>query len=498
MNFEIGSFRTRAIILAVLIALAPLAFVYLGPLYENIIQQRMQSNLWQGAETAIDAVTEAGGGSLPEARLDELAEAHEVWIRIADHTGDVRYASNHALSGELYKSWVRRLLGEKPPEVNLRDYDAGQAPLDERREFQRARDRGRASRCELVQEGRLLTCLEVRRIPPSEGRGPMFVYLQNASIRGVRELAGAHYPMFQLSVQLLVVALIFALAVGWWSVRPVMRLREEVVDRAEPPVSTEQVDVEAGGEVKRLSEAFNRLLEALEERRQATKSYMADIAHEVKNPVAAIQTAADRLDADDLEPERVERIQRVLEDSSERLDRLVSRFLELARAEAGLPDEERERFDLGELVERLVERFRRDDRFAGVDFELEATSVEVDAVPAHLETAVRNLLENGASFAKSRVDIEVVDEGERVVLSVADDGPGIEEVLFAAAGERGDRAGAGDAAGGDRGARGGDRGGERGGGGDLVSCRDQKNSVGIAAEARQNIPAFFSSPRFHT
>jgi len=425
MTFEIGSFRTRAIILAVLIALAPLAFVYLGPLYENIVQQRMQSSLWQGAEAAIEAVASQEGESLPEERLAEIAREHEVWVRATDHEGRVTYRSNHALTGEIYKSWVRRLIGEPPPEVNLRDYDDGRPPLAERPEFRRARNRGRASQCELVQEGRLLTCLEVRRMPPEGQRGPMYVYLQTASVRGVRELAGAHYPMFQLVIQLLGVAIVFALVVGWWSVRPVQLLREQVVDRADPPVSTEQVDVRAGGEVKRLAGAFNRLLEALQERREATKSYMADIAHEVKNPVSAIRTAAGRLESDDLDPERVERIRRVLEDSSERLDRLVSRFLELARAEAGLPDEDREVFDVGGLVERLVERYRRDERFEGIELVDEGASLEIEAAPGHLETAVRNLVENAASFADSRVEVSLEALDGEVVLSVADDGPGI-------------------------------------------------------------------------
>ncbi|MFB6352277.1 MAG: sensor histidine kinase [Bradymonadaceae bacterium] len=427
MNLEIGSFRTRAVILAVLIALAPLAFVYLGPLYENIVQQRMQNSLWEGAEAAIDAVASQDGGTLPEERLEEIAREHEVWVRVTDHRGQVEYASNHALSGEVYKSWVRQLLGERPPEVNLRDYDAGRPALTERPEFERARRRGRATQCELVQEGRLLICLEVRRIPPKGDRGPMFVYLQTASVRGVRELAGATYPMFQLVVQLLAVALVFALLVGWWSVRPVQRLREQVVDRADPPVSTEQVDVCAGGEVKRLEAAFNRLLEALQERREATKSYMADIAHEVKNPVAAIQTAAGRLDTDDLDADRVDRIRRVLEDSSERLDRLVSRFLELARAEAGLPEESREIFEVGDLVERLVDRLRRDERFADIEFAFEGQSLAIEAAPGHLEAAVGNLLENGASFAESRVEVRLETVDGDVVLSVADDGPGIDE-----------------------------------------------------------------------
>lgn len=425
-SIEIGSFRTRAVILAILIALAPLAYVYLGPLYENIVQRRLQSSLQEAAGKTVDTVVEQAASldDLPTHAFDRIAREYEVWVRIADHDGRILHTGNGALDDGAYGS-VRRSLSEDSSTLRLRDYDEKRPPLAERPEFERASREGRASRCELAQDGALLTCLEIRRVPPDGERGPMFVLVQNASVRGVRELAAARYPMFQLVVQLLGIGIVIALLVGWWSVRPVQLLREQVVDRASPPVSTDPVDVEAGGEVDRLADAFNELLEALQERRQATKAYMADIAHEVKNPVAAIGTAAERLDTDDPDPERIERIRRVLEDSSERLNRLVSRFLELARAEAGLPDEQRTRFDVGDLVERLVEQFRSDERYTDLEIDWQGTSADIEAVPGHLETAVRNLLENGASFAEQCLAVELRTEPDRVVLSVTDDGPGI-------------------------------------------------------------------------
>jgi two-component system sensor histidine kinase ChvG len=425
-SIEIGSFRTRAVILAIVIALAPLGYVYLGPLYENIVQRRLQSSLREATGKTVDTIVEhaSSDDDLPTRAFDRIAGEYEVWVRVTDHEGNILHAGNRALDDGTYGS-MRRSISEDPSRLRLRDYDDKRPPLAERPEFQRASRKGQASRCELAQDGALLTCLEIRRVPPDGERGPMFVHLQNASVRGVRELAAARYPMFQLVVQLLGIGIVIALVVGWWSVRPVQLLREQVVDRASPPVSTNPVDVEAGGEVDRLADAFNDLLEALQERRQATKAYMADIAHEVKNPVAAIGTAAERLDADDPDPERIERIRRVLEDSSERLNRLVSRFLELARAEAGLPDEQRTTFDLGDLVDRLVEQFRNDERYTDLDIEWQGTSADIEAVPGHLETAVRNLLENGASFAEQRLVVELRTEPDRVILSVTDDGPGI-------------------------------------------------------------------------
>ena len=427
-DFQIGSFRTRAVILAVIIALAPLAFVYLGPLYDRVLMQRMQGSLWESAEQVVTYLAESDSG-LDEAtqkKLEELADDNQLWIRVTDRHGEVTYEVNNALEGQRYKSMIESMLGDAPEGSHLQQYEMQRPRLTERREFRRAKERGRATRCEFAQEGRLLTCLEVRRIPPQANAPPRYAFLQSASLRAVRELAGAQYPLFTLVIQVLGAGIVIALAVGWWTVLPVKNLREQVVGRANPPVSTDPVDVEAGGEVAELQEAFNGLLEALEERRQATKSYMADIAHEVKNPVAAIKTAAERLDTDQLDEDRVDRIARVLQDSSDRLDQLVTRFLDLARAEAGLSEEAREPVALDELVANLVEKFRADERFRDVDFTCDTRSATVQASPAHLETAVRNLLENGASFAETAVDVTLETRDGEAILTVHDDGPGID------------------------------------------------------------------------
>jgi len=414
------------VILAVAIALAPLLFVYLGPIYGWFVRRGMQDGVRSAAERAARVLDASKGrlGPAESERLTAIADDADVWVRVFDAEGREQFAARHALGGQTYKRWLERVASDAPEPSHLEAYESQRQPILERREVARARLQEEASRCELVQEGRLHTCVHVRRVTFDSGP-PAYVYVQDASIRGVRELAGDRYPLLKLVLQVLGASLIVAVIVGWWTVRPVRRLHAQVLDRAEPPVSTERVEVGASGEVGDLAKAFNDLLEALEERREATRAYMGDIAHEVKNPVAAIKSAAERLESGDLDRERTDRIARVLSESSERLDQLVTRFLELARAEAGLPDERRGSIQLDELVERLVESYRDDERYAEIAFELEGEPVEIEASPTHLETAVRNLLENGASFAESTVSAELRAE-EGAVLEVRDDGPGID------------------------------------------------------------------------
>jgi signal transduction histidine kinase len=112
------------------------------------------------------------------------------------------------------------------------------------------------------------------------------------------------------------------------------------------------------------------------------------------------------------DPERAARIARVLRDSSTKLDRVVTQFLEIARAEAGLPNEERGIEDVARLVGAQVESLRDDDRHPDVTLAFTGGppgDARVHGVGDRLETLFLELLENARSFAGAggRVDVRV-------------------------------------------------------------------------------------------
>ena len=112
-------------------------------------------------------------------------------------------------------------------------------------------------------------------------------------------------------------------------------------------------------------------------------------------------------------------------------------FLELARAEAGLPGASRHPMDLVELTRGLVDAFDADERYAAVTFALDVQAglsrAIVAGVPRHLETALRNLFDNAASFAPAghdgpaRVAVRLAVAGDIVHLGITDTGSGIPE-----------------------------------------------------------------------
>ncbi len=257
------------------------------------------------------------------------------------------------------------------------------------------------------------------------------IYVQESSRRAVRALYDLRYQLLRLSL----IMLPFALGFSWWMgrrmVRPIEWLRERVLEKARSANPRADLDSPPGDEVAELADAFNGLLESLDERRRANEAFVADLVHEFKNPVAAIRTCADTLDAGAVDDKRAARLARILAASSTRLDALVSQFLELARAEAGMPNEMRSSVDLAALARGVA--LAIEQAHPNVKFVVDAdSSARLVGVESRLDSLVRNLVDNAASFAGDGGQVTVrvnrdPSDPHAVLLDVSDTGPGIAE-----------------------------------------------------------------------
>jgi two-component system sensor histidine kinase ChvG len=249
------------------------------------------------------------------------------------------------------------------------------------------------------------------------------VYVQGTSRRALEALYESRRQLLKLTAFVLALGLVLAWWMGRRMVRPVEDLRGEVLRRARAAVPRAELPVEREDEVGELTLAFNALLAALAERSRANEAFVADLAHEFKNPVAAIRACAERLGEEGpLDDTRAKRLADVLQKSSRRLDTLVTQFLELARAEAGLPNEQRETFDVAALARGIAEASHAKVRVDAPD-----RSFEVRGVPHRLEAAIRNLIDNATHFAgeDGEVVVGIAEAEGKVQIAVDDAGPGI-------------------------------------------------------------------------
>jgi two-component system sensor histidine kinase MprB len=181
-------------------------------------------------------------------------------------------------------------------------------------------------------------------------------------------------------------------------------------------------------EIGRLATSFNAMLDALERSMNALdasvhaqRQLVADASHELRTPVTSLRTNIEILQQQGahMEPEDQARLLGDVVEQIEELTGLINDLIELARGEEPDTDAEELRLDL--LVQETVERARRRAAPTLLSVELEPTIVS--GVPARMERAVSNLIDNALKYSPPGEPVEISLHGEE--LSVRDHGPGI-------------------------------------------------------------------------
>jgi two-component system sensor histidine kinase ChvG len=408
------------VVLAVVVA--PVLVVWVASFFDRSEGDRMRGDVETGARRTAELLAAASPGSALDDAVDAIVHEHELRIRVVDTEGRVVVDRDHGPALSL-RNRIGDLFFGPDGAPTLREWDDALPPVGERAAVQRALAGSGSTGCEPELGGRLLVC------ESAIGVGTGAVLAQKGSPRAIRAFYDARYPMLKLTLYVLVVGLGLAAWLGRRIVRPIETLREEVLVRTATPGTLGPIPARPGDEIGDLAEAFNALLRAVDERGRANEAFAEDLVHELKSPVAALRAAAEAMSAGSIDEARAKRLARVIDSSSQRLDALVTRFLELARAEAGLSGEERTIFDVAPLVRGLVEAMRDDERHAKVRFEALAAPAEIEGVMPRIEAAIRNVLDNAASFASDGGWVRAIVklDGNTCVIEVSDSGPGIPE-----------------------------------------------------------------------
>jgi two-component system sensor histidine kinase ChvG len=161
----------------------------------------------------------------------------------------------------------------------------------------------------------------------------------------------------------------------------------------------------------------------------AVETFAADVAHEIKNPLASLRSALESLDKVEEADLRRQLTDIALHDVR-RIDRLVTEIAEASRIDAELSRTTFEPVDMMAMAQGLAGE--RERRGANGQARLAITLLSeerpvVPGDPARLERVFQNLLDNAVSFSPAGGLVEVVmaqEEGS-VVIEVSDEGPGI-------------------------------------------------------------------------
>jgi two-component system sensor histidine kinase ChvG len=183
-------------------------------------------------------------------------------------------------------------------------------------------------------------------------------------------------------------------------------------------------------EIGRLSRALRGMVKALYNRIDSNEQFAADVAHEIKNPLASLQSAVGTLRMVHREDQR-EKLMEVIEHDVRRLDRLVSDISNASRLDAELVKEDEEDFDLLTMLGNLNQYLGEDARSKGIDYitELPNEPILIRGLEARLAQVFVNLITNAISFCEEGDAIRVWARrrDNRVLVVVEDTGPGIPE-----------------------------------------------------------------------
>jgi two-component system sensor histidine kinase ChvG len=183
-------------------------------------------------------------------------------------------------------------------------------------------------------------------------------------------------------------------------------------------------------EIGRLSGALRGMVSALYDRIDANEQFAADVAHEIKNPLASLRSAVGTLRVAKRDDQRAKLLD-VIEHDVRRLDRLVSDISNASRLDSELVKEEEEPFNLLKMLGNLADYLGKEARGRGVDFitDLPPEPIIIHGLEARLAQVFVNLITNALSFCEEgdAVRIWARRRENRVLVVVEDTGPGIPE-----------------------------------------------------------------------
>ncbi|TNE89368.1 MAG: GAF domain-containing sensor histidine kinase [Deltaproteobacteria bacterium] len=163
---------------------------------------------------------------------------------------------------------------------------------------------------------------------------------------------------------------------------------------------------------------------------EAREAFVATISHELHTPLTAILGMADLLRATSLQDEQVELVDGLASAGAHLRDRLED-LLDYSRMSAGTLELRPRRFDLGGLLDELVDMHVAAAVQAGVDLRVRVEpghATFVNADPGRVRQVLSNLVGNALKYAAGgRVTLVVEASPERVAIAVEDEGPGVDE-----------------------------------------------------------------------
>jgi two-component system, OmpR family, phosphate regulon sensor histidine kinase PhoR len=159
------------------------------------------------------------------------------------------------------------------------------------------------------------------------------------------------------------------------------------------------------------------------------RDFVANVSHELRTPLTAVRGYVEALMQEPVAPDQRRTFLEVIERHSGRMERLVNDLLRLARLDAQQETADPRTVDVAALFRLvaadLAERIER--RRVQIDIAVDPAAATIEADPTKMHDILRNLIENAVNYSSEsgRIELEAHADGDRLLLSVSDHGPGV-------------------------------------------------------------------------
>ena len=261
-------------------------------------------------------------------------------------------------------------------------------------------------------------------------RGALLVSISGGKIE--RELANVNIAFLQLFLIVLMVTIGLSLYLARSITRPISRLASaaDQLRRSGDMSRRLQQLPHRNDEIGQLSDALLAMTDELQRRIQATAAFAADVAHEIKNPLSSLRSAAETISLIK-DPAQQQKLMNVILQDVSRLDRLITDISQASRVDTEIIGQDGEQIDFAALLDNFIQLRRQsfaDHKLVLVKPEQPIMVVGQDG---RIVQVLDNLLSNAASFspkgAEIIFDLSTKASPAQAVLQILDEGPGIPE-----------------------------------------------------------------------
>ena len=244
-----------------------------------------------------------------------------------------------------------------------------------------------------------------------------------------------------------------AALLGWWisrrTLRPLRNVREAAEAIAGGRLDTRLIR-QSDPDLDRLSESFNEMARALEERIHRDARFASEVSHELRSPLTTLKASVGVLESRKNELSVIyQTALDLLSRDLERFNRLVSELLEISGYDAGAASLELEEVNVSQFIQAAT----RNDTSISYTLPSNAGALVISVDKRRLARALSNLLDNAQRYGGGATVIEVSTNENMIQIAVEDAGPGISKeergIIFdrfsrgSSSGQRGDDGGTG-------------------------------------------------------